>query len=224
MMEVVTDSNGVHLQQGAGPALRIPARIISWIFHPIFIPLYCVGFIAYIHPTYLSGFSDFERLKTILITLQNAVFYPLLTVALLKAVGFIDSIYLHSSKDRIIPYIATGIFFFWTFTVFKEQTLYPRILAAFFLGVFLASSAALIANIYFKVSMHAIGVGGMLGLCLLIMMSNTMLMSWPLALALLIAGLVCTARLLLGSHRPLDIYAGLLIGIAMQAVAALVIL
>ncbi len=224
-MDGVVDNNGKHISASREPiALRIAANIVSYIFHPIFIPLYCVWFIAYVHPNYFSGFSDNERLKTILITLQNAVFYPLFTVLLLKGVGFIDSIYLKTKKDRIIPYIACGIFFFWTFTVFKEQQLFPRILPSFFLGVFLASSAALIANIYFKISMHAIGVGGMLGLFLVILNSNTMLLTWPLAAAILIAGAVCTARFIVSDHTPKDIYAGIAIGILMQIVAAFIML
>ncbi|MBL0145898.1 MAG: hypothetical protein IPP48_09160 [Chitinophagaceae bacterium] len=96
-------------------------------------------------------------------------------------------------------------------------------LTSFLLG-FLASSAALLANIYFKISMHAIGVGGLLGVFLLIMKSNTMLMTWPLAAAVLIAGLVCTARLLISDHSTKDIYSGLLVGIVSQFVAAVVVL
>ncbi|MFT3979463.1 MAG: hypothetical protein QM687_03265 [Ferruginibacter sp.] len=219
------NGNGTAVQKQKQPLiLRLFANLFSYIFHPIFIPLYCVWFIAYVHPRYFSGFSDNERLKTLLITVQNAVFYPLFTVLLLKGVGFIDSIYLRTSKDRIIPYIASGIFFFWLFTVFKEQELYPRILASFFLGVFLSSSAALLANIYFKISMHAIGVGGMLGLFFIIANGNSMLMTWPLAAALLIAGLVCTARLIVSDHSPRDIYAGLAIGFLLQLVAAFIML
>lgn len=222
-MEVVVNNTG-RLQQKPFLLWRFFAQLFSYVFHPIFIPLYCVAFIAYVHPAYFSGFSQDERLKTMLITLQNAVFYPLFTVLLLKGVGFIDSIFLKTAKDRIIPYIASGIFFFWTFTVFKEQDAFPRILPSFFLGVFLASSAALIANIYFKISMHAIGLGGMLGLFFIITANNSMLMTWALTAALLITGLVCSFRLLLGSHSPRDIYAGLIIGILMQWVAAFIIL
>jgi membrane-associated phospholipid phosphatase len=141
------------------------------------------------------------------------------SVLLLKALGFIESIYLKTQKDRIIPYIACGIFFFWAFTVFKEQTKYPIVLVVFILGIFLASSAALLANIYFKVSMHAIGMGGLLGIFAVLFYNNNLSMAWPLALVLIVSGLVCTARLLLNTHTPKDIYVGLLIGIATQIAA-----
>lgn len=207
-----------------GMPARIFGNFFSYLFHPVFVPLYIIFFLLYIHPSAFSGFSEQEKKQTVLIILLNLVIFPLITVLLLKAVGFIDSLYLRTQKDRIIPYIASGIFFFWGYTVFKEQPQYPPVLTAFILGIFLASSAALLANIYFKVSMHAIGMGGWLGFFLLLFYRNSMLMTWPLCLALLITGLVCSSRLLLRSHEQKDIYGGLLIGILTQWVAAMVVL
>jgi hypothetical protein len=206
------------------PFLKWPANLLSYLFHPIFIPLYAVLFLVYVHPSYFSGFSDSIKLRTILILVQNAIFYPLFCIVLLKGVGFIDSIFLRTQRDRIIPYIACGIFFFWLFLVFKQQPIYPRILPAFMLGVFIASSAALIANIYFKISMHAIGLGGWLGLFLVVALSNSMLMTWPLAAVILITGLVCTSRLLVSDHSPKEIYTGLALGVLSQFAAAYVML
>ncbi len=209
---------------GVSPLLKWPATFLSYLFHPIFIPLYVVLFLVYLHPSYFSGFSDGIKMRTVFILVQNAIFYPLFCILLLKGVGFITSIFLRTQQDRIIPYIACGIFFFWVFLVFKQQPIYPRILPAFMLGVFIASSAALIANIYFKISMHAIGLGGWLGIFLVIAFGNTMLMTWPLAAVILITGLVCTSRLLVSDHTPKEIYAGLALGIISQFVGAYVML
>ena len=169
-MDTVVTNNGNDVSPAikVSPVLKAVASVLSYIFHPIFLPLYAVWFIAYVHPSYLSGFSDGMRLRTVLITAQNAVFYPLFAVLLLKGVGFISSIFLRTQKDRIIPYIASGIFYFWTYTVFRQQPQYPLLLTSFVLGIFLASSAALIANIYLKISMHAIAMGGWLGFFLII--------------------------------------------------------
>lgn len=150
----------------------------------------------------------------------NAFAFPVITVLLLKALGFIESILLKTQKDRIIPYIASGTFFFWTQYVLREQPYVPRILVAFMFGVFISSSAALIANIYYKISMHGIGMGGLIGIFLVIMQQNTMLMTWPLMLAFLLTGLVCTSRMIISDHRPKEIYAGLLVGLLCQFVGA----
>lgn len=223
-MSIHTVDNIALQPEKISPLLKWPAVLLSYIFHPVFIPLYASLFLVYVHPAYFSGFSNGTKFKTILIVTQNAVFYPLFSIALLKGVGFIDSIFLRTQKDRIIPYIACGIFFFWTFLLFKQQAAYPRIMSSFFLGVFLSSSAALIANIYFKISLHAIALGGWLGLFLVIARSNTMLMTWPLAAVILISGIICTARLVLGHHTGKDVYGGLFLGLLMQFVAAYVML
>jgi hypothetical protein len=204
--------------------LRAMAHFFSYVFHPLFVPLYVVYFLVYIHPSYLSGFNDREKIQVLLIVVLNAVFFPLISVLLLKGVGFIDSIFLRTQKDRIIPYITCGIFFFWTYHVFRQQQQFPSIFASFFFGVLISSSAALLANIYFKISMHAIGMGGMLGLFLIIMLYNTMLMTWPLCIVILITGLVCTSRLMVSNHTPKEIYWGLFLGLICQLTAALVIL
>ena len=202
------------------PALRIPAMLLSYLFHPIFIPVYCIAFLVMVHPTYFSGFSMQQKKFTIVIASINLVFFPLMAILLLKAVGFIQSIFLHTQKDRIIPYMAYGIFSFWAYTVFKGQPIYPPIIASFILGIFLAGSGGLIANIYFKISMHALGAGGFTGLFLIISFGNSMAMIWPLALAICISGMVCTARMLLNSHTEKEIYTGFLLGILAQLVAA----
>jgi len=198
---------------------RLFSGFFSYLFHPLFVPVYVVGFLLYIHPSVFTGFSDENRFRTLVIVILNLVFFPLISVLLLRAVGFVESIYLKTQKDRIIPYIASGIFFFWTYTVFKQQSVYPLLLVIFVFGIFLASSAALIANIYLKVSMHAIGMGGWLGFFLVLMLINSMLMSLPIAVVLLLTGLVCTSRLMSRSHTTSEIYLGLVIGILTQYVA-----
>lgn len=224
MINSILKEEPVIAREKAHPILHILANFFSYVFHPIFIPIYTIAFLVFIHPSYFTGFSEQRKLMTVVISTVNLVFFPLLSVLLLKAVGFIDSIFLRTRKDRIIPYMACGIFFFWAYTVFNKQTIYPAILSSFVLGVFLAASAALMANIYFKISMHAIGVGGLIGICIVVFNTNTMLMTWPLAAALLLSGVVCTARFLVSDHTQKDIYVGLAVGLVAQLVASWVTL
>ncbi len=204
--------------------LRFVANFFSYLFHPLFIPLYVTYFVAFIHPHYFAGFGTGQKAWLLVRVGYSMIFFPLITVLLLKGLGFIDSIFLKTQKDRIIPYIACGIFFFWGYLVFKNQIEIPLVLTSFTLAVFLSSSAALMANIYFKISMHAIGMGGMLGLFLIILQQNSMLMTVPLSVALLITGIVCSSRLVISDHEPKEIYSGLLLGIVCQFVAAVIIL
>ena len=202
--------------------IRLFAHLISYIFHPIFIPLYVTLFLLYLHPSYFTGLDTFNKHWLPLRIAYGTIFLPLVTVLLLKQLKFIDSVLLKTQKDRIIPYIACGIFFFWVYLVCRNDHNIPNIMTGFILGVFLASSAALIANIYYKISMHAIGMGGMVAVFLLIFRDNSMLMTWPLCLAFILTGLVCTSRMIVSDHRPKEIYMGLLVGMACQLAGAVV--
>jgi len=200
------------------------AHFFSYIFHPLFIPVYVTYFIAFVHPGYFSGYNVQQKIWIIIRVAYTMVFFPFITVLLLKAIGFSKSIFLKTQQERIIPYVACEIFFFWAYLVFRNQPEIPKILTAFTFGVFLSSSAALLANIRMKISMHAIGMGGLLGVFLVIMTQNNMLMTVPLLVALLLAGLVCTSRMIVSDHTQKEIYAGLLVGLACQLVAAIFIL
>lgn len=210
---------------GQWSMVKFLAHIFSYFFHPLFIPLYVIAFLVAFHPSYFSGFSMYEKNKLVFIVVLNTVFFPAFAVLLMRALGFIKSIFLHTPQDRIGPYLSSMIFYFWTAWVFfKTAPQLPLMLAVFMTGVFLTTVVGLLSNIYFKISMHAMGMGGLLGIFLLIMKSNTMLMTWPLSIAFLIAGIVCTSRLLVSSHTSREIYLGLAAGILCQFIAALAIL
>ena len=201
--------------------LRITAHIISFIFHPLFLPLYVIAFLVYYHPSYFSGFSDNTKLMLVMATALNTVFFPAFSILIMKGLGFIKSVFLHSQQDRIGPYLSAMIFYFWIARVlFKFEPVLAPVFPAFMTGVFLTTVAGLLSNIFYKISMHAMGCGGVLGIFIIIMNTNSMLMTWPLLAALLMTGLVCTARLMVGNHTPKEVYMGLLAGLLCQFAAA----
>ena len=203
--------------------IRSFAYFFSYLFHPLFIPLYVTLFLMYVHPSYFTGIDAKTHFWLPFIVADITIFFPVFSIFLLKALGFIKSFFLHTQKDRIIPYIISQVFFFWIYWVCRNYSpALPIILTSFMLGVLLSASTALLLNIYMKISMHTIGMGGLVGLFLLIMQSNTMLMTWPLCLALLISGIICTSRLLISDHTQKEIYLGFFIGVLCQFAAALV--
>jgi len=205
-------------------ALSIPAQLFSYVFHPLFIPTIATWYLAYIHQGYFTGIAPHDRLLILIRVAINTIIFPGLTVLLLKAVGFIKSIYLKTQRERIIPYVGANLFYFWMYLVFRSQPEVPPILTAFIFGVFLSSSIGLLANIYFKISMHALGMGSLSGLLLIIIFSGSPYGIFLHAMIVfLIAGLVSTSRMIVSDHRPLDIYFGIFFGIICQVIATLFI-
>ncbi|MFT3702220.1 MAG: hypothetical protein QM802_07615 [Agriterribacter sp.] len=207
-------------QVSISPLAKIFGTFISWIFHPLFIGLYITLCVVYGIPEYFIGIDAKRKLQWVFIYIINGVFFPVISVLLCKALGFIQSVYLNTQKERIILYSISMIFFFWTFYVFKNITDVPAVMAQMSLGIFLAVVLAFLANIYIKISMHATGVGGMVGFFTVLLYASPVFVSVPLAIAILITGLTCTARLLVSDHEPGDIVFGLIAGFISQWIAA----
>ena len=116
------------------PAIRTAAKIISYIFHPLFIPVY-VGLFFIKGMRLFSGLDEGRQTLLLIQFIVNYTLLPLITVLVAKGVGFIDTIYLKTQRDRIIPYIAVMIFYFWVWYVFRNQG-FPKEAVMFSLAAF----------------------------------------------------------------------------------------
>ena len=198
---------------------RFAAKVISIIFHPVFVPIYVICFLVYIHPYLFAGFSSENKSIAMIQAFVMFTFFPVVTVLLLKALKFINTIYLQTQKDRIIPFVACGIWYFWIWYVWHNLPEYPVVAAQFALAIFVAASIGLLVNIYMKVSMHAISMGVMITFILLLAFSEDISFGVYISVALFIAGLVCTARFIVSDHTQKEVYVGLLVGIISQLLA-----
>src|SRR5678809_378328 len=136
---------------------------------------------------------------------DSYTFFPLMTTLLSKALGFVDSVYLKTQKDRILPYIVCEIFYFWAWYVFRNIH-FPREVVMFALGVFLACSLGLILNSYMKISMHTISLGVVCTFFILAGFAGNGNYGFYITLALLIAGVTSTARLIDSNHTQREVY------------------
>jgi hypothetical protein len=200
------------------PILHGVARVISVVFHPLFIPVYLSAFVLYYTPIF-PGFAPADKVLLLLRFLVMYTLFPLVTVLLAKGLGFVETIYLRTQKDRIIPYVACGLYYFWMWYVLRNQPEFPREMVSLALAIFLASSGGLVLNSYVKVSMHAISLGVAITFIYLLALSVDASLGFYLSLATLITGVVCTARLINSDHHPFEVYAGLFLGILGQMIA-----
>jgi hypothetical protein len=206
-------------QQPQNRVIRFVAKLISYIFHPLFVPVYIAWFIVTVHPYLFSSFTPSQKILKLVQFFVSYSFFPLVTILLARALGFLDSIYLRTQKERVIPYIACGIFYFWMSYVIRHQPENSKEVSQLTIAIFIASSAALIANIYMKVSMHAISMGILVVFIAILSGLQAGDYTIYMSIAVFIAGLVCTARLVVSDHTPNEIYVGLLTGIGSQLLA-----
>ena len=127
------------------------------------------------------------------------------------------------SKDRVIPLIATMIFYFWAQQVFshpfkidQRELYWPLIIRILLLGSFWGVILLFLESIFFKVSMHTTAAGGAIGIMIVLLFLSPINMLTALIFTILVGGIVGTARLILKEHTTAEIWMGYITGLIVQ--------
>ena len=185
---------------------------------------------------YLFGVNSLEtRLPLVAMMFFSTFAIPAFAVFLMKALGMIESFQMHDRTERIGPFIVTGIFYMWMAFYCYNSPLFPKAYTIAITGATIALFLAFMINLFSKISLHAVGMGGLIGMIVITKMMpysydyfNVNLgtlgifqvsLTSVLLLIFLLAGIVGTARLMLGAHEPRDLYGGYAIGFLAQFTA-----
>ena len=199
--------------------LKIPARIFSYLLHPLFIPTYFFLWLTYRFPVEFEGMTALGMFMRKVNVFWITAFFPAFSVFLMWRLKFIESIQLKTQRERIGAYIITMIFYWWMWYLSREFTDQPLVLKFFYLGIFFATVPGLILNSFIKISMHAMGMAGLLTAVLLTCYAYQSFLGADILLITLLTGLVCSSRLLLNDHTNAEIYLGFFVGAVCQLIA-----
>jgi hypothetical protein len=212
----------VEFEQKQPWLLSIPAKIISYIFHPLFIPTYIFIFLVYQFPSEFSDITPWKLKLKIFSVFWMTAFFPAFAVFLLWRLKLSESIYLRTQKERIIPYFVTMFFYWWMYYLSKNQTDQPLVLKFFYFGIFWSSIIGVIINNFTKISLHTIGAGSALMALILFAFYYQSNLGLAISCAVLLTGIIATARLLVSNHTVLEIYSGLGLGVICQLAGYLI--
>ncbi|MCS7005656.1 MAG: hypothetical protein NZM38_10075 [Cytophagales bacterium] len=183
---------------------------ISVLFHPAIMPTLAFSILLFALPQSFASEAKWYLLGYVLVV---TFLFPAINIWWLYRIGLIRSLFMKERSDRppvfwttFIYYVGLALMFFWE-TGFSELT--QTMLAI----VFTLLVASIITQFY-KVSAHAIGIGGVWGLCLAWALQNPendILLLLMIAI-LIICGIVISARLALEAHTPKEAYSGFLVG------------
>lgn len=218
--------------------MHTAARVISLALHPLLMLTYMLVMLLLVNPYLFGVHSITDRQASILLlrVFLSSFFIPAIAVLMLRFTGLLRSLEMPEKTDRIGPYIITGVFYLWLFRNFLDNSQIPAIFVSFTLGATIALFLAFFINIFSKISIHALGMGGLLGVMVLILTifpdynflsiggSHQIDLRVVLIAGILLSGITGTARLYLRAHEPMDLWGGYLIGFAAQFIAARFIL
>lgn len=192
------------------------ASLISWILHPMLMPTYALLLIFTQDAFFVLLLP--ERVKLILagLVIANTLLLPLIFIWMMKKRGIISSYQMPERGERSFPFAVTGLFYFATWYMMNSLGL-PGMYYLFVIGGAALIIITLIINMFWKISVHAAGIGGLTGgftgLNYMMAIDSTMLI---LGLIIL-SGLVGFARLKLNTHNPAQVYTGFAVGATVMA-------
>jgi len=193
------------------PFNRKLSTFLAYAFHPLLMPVYATLLVFYYNIYLVYSIPAVVQRIILLLIVVSTLLFPLATAIMLLQKGTISSLHMPLRKERNIPYLTTAIYYFTGWYLLSRLPV-----GLIFSKIMLAASIAIILvffiNLFFKISIHMIGIGGLTGI--LVALSSHLIISItvPILITVFIAGLLGTARIVHGKHSPLEVYTGFLLG------------
>lgn len=192
--------------------MKYPALVLSVVFQPLLIPTLVFGLILYAVPEATSIPAEFKDRIFFLIVLSTLLI-PMITIIGLRLSGTLKSLHMREIQDRVIPFSITSVYYLLTVYFLYQKTELDPILWQTLSLITIAVIGLTIVTFFWKMSAHMTGAGGLLAVVLILGFKfHTFQVLYPLILSILLVGAIGSARLFLGAHKPLEIYAGFFFG------------
>ena len=184
----------------------------SYIFHPVFIPVYASLFyflitrnFYYQHEIYLA----FLQVLILTVLLPLSIFYLLRSLGLLKSK-------LTDKKERRLPLAIYALLLLFLLQ-YSFEIISVRELYFYFLGTLISVCAALMLLLFnCKASLHMIAISSLTMFIISISAYYHIKFLYLIAFFILCTGFVASSRLQSRSNTPYDVALGLLIGVLPQ--------
>ena len=190
--------------------MKVAAKFISIIFHPLLLATYLVLVIGIFFPV-MFMVNIIQLLWLALIVFSFTFFLPALNIWLFKIWGNITSLQMESQEERKYPfvfisvlYVITVYLFYSKFSMFANLNKLMTIIAALVV-------MATVITFFMKVSVHSLAMCGWIGILLpLIKFSPALLV--PTVVVIILSGLVISSRLFLNAHTLREAMIGSMAG------------
>lgn len=183
------------------------------MFHPLWMPLTGVIFyFSYTPSFYEVSFKQYLILVIAILT----ILLPLLFLIAMKYFDLVSSIHLPNVNERKIPILfftcIAAMIINTVVDVYQTEYLYYFFSAIFFSGII----ASILILLKFKLSLHMLGVSGLVSFAFIFMYLLGDVNLYVLGFCFIALGWTATSRLHLKAHSFLELMIGAIVGILPQ--------
>jgi membrane-associated phospholipid phosphatase len=190
--------------------MRKFARIVSGIFHPLLMTLY--GIILIFMFADLPDEMKAHSLYFIGITFVLTTLVPFIGILVLMKIGLVTSGFdVEKREERIYPYLIAIISYICYLVIICRGV--PDWIIAITGSLVLVLCIAMLISMKWKISAHAIGIGGIFGGFTAMYAEGLMNNAYLLIILLFCALMLGISRIALERHTPLQVIGGFALGI-----------
>ena len=195
-------------------------QLISILLHPMFMPILALHLTLLVLPS--LAFTLSQNLLLIYgILIFSTMVLPLISVFWLMQKGKVSSLEMSNHKERSLPLFKTVIWMSFGYYLLQNLLFYTPILKAELLGAILIILLAAIISKFWKISLHLLGIGGVVGVFIALQIMHGDFL-YLLLLFILLSGLLGVARIKQKAHNYAQVYAGFLVGLSVELITLLV--
>ncbi|MEY8849749.1 hypothetical protein AB9K26_13100 [Psychroserpens sp. XS_ASV72] len=190
-------------------------KSISFIFHPLLMPL--LGVIFYFSKTPRFIPDPIIKAKLFSITILTIIL-PMLLYYLLKTLNKVHSVYLESTNERKLPLLLNCFIILLVLFRVLPQNEIPE-LYFFFIGILISTiTCFILAVVKFKASIHMIAASGFFMFAVALAIHFKININGTIALMCIILGAIGTSRLHVKAHTVLELIIGFFVGLMPQII------
>jgi hypothetical protein len=195
-------------------------QLISILLHPMFMPILALHLTLLVLPS--LAFTLSQNLLLIYgILVFSTMVLPLISIFWLMQKGKVSSLEMRNHKERSLPLFKTIIWMSFGYYLLQNLLFYTPILKAELLGAILIILLAAIISKFWKISLHLLGIGGVVGVFIALQIMHGDFL-YLLILFILLSGLLGVARIKQKAHNYAQVYAGFLVGLSVELITLLV--
>lgn len=211
--------NNTRISSIGTSSVLLAARFFSALFRPVYYPL--VGFLVLLCFSYMKMLPWQYKLWVLGIVFGSTILLPTILVGLYRRWKGWKRIHLRYQSNRVVPFVIHILCYAFTYYIMRVHHM-PRFMLGILIVAILIQTVCLIINVWWKVSVHSAGAGGLIGGVWAYSLLFGFDPIWWLCATILLAGIVQTSRMVLRQHTLSQVLVGTLIGIVCGYVGILV--
>ena len=188
------------------------ARFLTTTLSPLLMPTYGVFLVLWVSVLCLLPYG--RRVAVLLVCMGITCIVPLIFLSVLRHFNLVKDLNVEVREQRLYPYLFSsfccGVAAYYLYFTCHA----PQWFAMFMVGAALTMLVMALINVWWKISAHMAGIGGIIALIYQINVQGLSAFDllWLLCFAIVVAGLLGTSRLVLKRHDIWQLLAGAAVG------------